>query len=150
MARQYRAIMQALQPPAAIFGWSVAEAEFSQYGHFQCNSTVATNLSFHAGVKPLGGLPFRQNLAAACSIPQKKVYLSFVANEGDTLVVLTQLYYGDGWLDSGRGKVPLNLVRQPLLRQAVPGDGGYDFRTKTDKDYFVCGPAAPATFTPTR
>ena len=141
MARQYREIMQALTPPAAIFGWSVGEAEFSQFGHFQCNSVVATNLSFHAGVKPLEGPPFRQDHTPRINEPEKKVYLSFAANEGDTLVVLTQLYYSDGWLDPGRGRVALNWSVNPYYASLFPALVEYYFRTKTDKDYFVCCPS---------
>jgi hypothetical protein len=141
MARQYAAIMRSLEPPASIFGWSVAEAEFSQYGHAQCNSVVASNLSFHAKVPPLGSLPFRQNLEPRIAKPEKKVYFAFVPNEGDTLVTLTQLFYDDCWLSPERGKVATSWAINPYFAKLFPSLVEYYFRTKTDKDYFVCGPS---------
>jgi hypothetical protein len=141
MARQYDQIMRALTPPAAIFGWCVSEAEFCKYGHIQCCSATAPNLSFHAVVKPLEPPPYRQDLRSRIEKPEKKIYLSFCANEGDTLIVLTQLYYGDSWLDPGRGKVPLNWPINPYFAKLFPSLVEYYFRTKTDKDYFLCGPS---------
>lgn len=141
MARQYDQIMRSLTPPAMMFGWCVSEAEFCKYGHIQCCSAAASNLSFHAVVKPLAPPPYRQDLRPRIDKPEKKIYLSFCANEGDTLVVLTQLYYGDSWLDPGRGKVPLNWPINPYFAKLFPSLVEYYFRTKTDKDYFLCGPS---------
>ncbi len=141
MAREYDQIMRALKPPATIFGWCVSEAEFCKYGHIQCCSATAPNLSFHAVVKPLAPPPYRQDLRPRIDKPEKKIYLSFCANEGDTLIVLTQLYYGDSWLDPGRGKVPLNWPINPHFAELFPSLVEYYFRTRTDKDYFLCGPS---------
>lgn len=141
--------MRGLKKPAAIFGWCTAEAEFSQFGHYQCCSTAAPNLSFHAALKPLKPPPYIQDTKPKVARPQKKVYLAFVANEGDTAVVLTQQYYG-GWLDPGRGKIPLNWAIGPEYARMFPAMVEYYFRTKADKDYFVCGPSGAGYVHPDR
>lgn len=139
LAESFRRLMEGLKRPAAIFGWCVNEAEFSAYGHYQCCSTAAPNLSFHAAVKPLKPPPYRQDWAPHPDKPEPKVYLAFVANEGDTAVVLTQLYY-HAWLDPARGKLPMNWAIDPVYAKLFPALVEYFYDTKTPNDHFVCGP----------
>ena len=149
MFARFEAIMRGLERPAAIFGWCVAEAEFSTYGHYQCCSTAAPNLSFHAAVPPLKPPPYRQDTRPKLTRPEEKVYLAFVANEGDTAVVITQHYYG-GWHDPGRGKIPLNWAINPVYAKLFPAVVEYFFRTRTRNDYFVCGPSGAGYVHPDR
>jgi GxGYxYP putative glycoside hydrolase C-terminal domain len=149
MAAAYRRLMKGLRRPAAVFGWCVSEAEFSAYGHYQCCSTAAPNLSFHGAVKPLRPPPYHQDWAPHPDKPEGKVYLAFVANEGDTAVVLTQLYYG-AWLDPARGKLPMNWAINPVYAKLFPALFEYFMDTATPLDHFVCGPTGAGYVHPDR
>lgn len=138
-------ILTRLKRPAYIFGWGDNEFEFckrvSVHGHSMCATVSAPNISFHACVKPLGNLPFKQDLTPRVDKPEKKIYIAFVANEGDTATTITQLYYR-GWLQPGRGRCAMSWAINPAWAQIMPAAVEYLYQTKTSEDYFVCAPSA--------
>ena len=136
-------IMKKLKAPAMVFGWGTAEADQSRWGHAMCHSCYASSMSFHAAMKPLYPPPYHQDTTPKIDKPQPKVYLAFVANEGDTASFLTHFRWG-AWQDPARGKVPLNWPIPPAYIKRFPAMIEYYVRTKTDKDYFVCPPSGAA------
>ncbi|HJN16864.1 MAG TPA: GxGYxYP family putative glycoside hydrolase, partial [Armatimonadota bacterium] len=145
------AILSRLDRPAHVFGWGDGEFHFckrlSLRGHTWCASVAAPNLSFHASVPPLRPPPYTQDTTPSVATPEKKVYLAFVSNEGDTTTALTQLYYR-GWDQPARGKVPLSWATNPAYVELFPASVECYFRTKTELDYFVCAPSGPGYFYP--
>jgi hypothetical protein len=72
---------------------------------------------------------------------EEKVYVAFATNEGDTLKYLAGLVNGGGWLQSERGRFPINWGMDPLLYRDFPGLVSHYYRTATPNDYFFSGPS---------
>jgi len=140
-----------LQRPAYIFGWGDSEFEFckrlSLRGHTMCCSVAAPNLSFHAAVKPLDAPPFPPDPPPSVERPERKLYVAFVTNEGDTATVLTQMYYR-AWSQPGRGKVPITWATNPAYAELFPAAVEYYRRTRTPQDTFAFAPAGPGYWYP--
>ena len=159
----FDAIMRRLHAPAMCYSWGTAEADQSRWGHSMVHTPGSCNLSFHAAVKPLVRLPFHQDDRPRVATPRRKVYLAFTSNEGDTLGLKCNLqwwgwpgsqvcdqlaqYRGAGtpkldWSDHRpRCTVPRTWYLNPALVERFPAIFDYYFMTKTDSDYFACGPS---------
>jgi hypothetical protein len=137
-------IMAALTAPAFVCGWLEPEFNWCQAasakGHYIANTAVATNLSFHAGVTPVNPPPYVQDTGTKKRLPENKVYLAYFTNEGDTTVVLSQVYYR-AWLDSSRGQLPMTWGIGPEYAKHFPAMVEYYYQTKTDNDYFMTPPS---------
>lgn len=72
---------------------------------------------------------------------EKKFYVAFMTNEGDTLKCASSLVNGGSWLQSERGKLPINWGVDPLLIRDTPGLMSYYYSTATDNDYFFSAPS---------
>jgi len=113
-------------------------------------SALTRRLAIHRCVKVCGGtgngsfyryMPqivdeFRQARHAEEVELEPKYYITFMTNEGDTLKAATQLVNGGGWLQSARGRVPINWGVNPQLIRDTPGLMSTYYATATDKDYF--------------
>ncbi|MCX6360448.1 MAG: GxGYxYP family putative glycoside hydrolase [Armatimonadetes bacterium] len=162
-AATFAAIMRKLRAPAVCYGWGTAEADQSRWGHSMVHTPGAGNLSFHAAVKPLVKLPFRQDDRPRVDTPKKKVYIAFTSNEGDTLGLKANLQWW-GWTGSQvydalarfdgdeaprldwsdhrpRCDVPRTWYLNPLLVARFPALFDYYFLTKTPADHFACAPS---------
>ncbi len=142
--RIHRRILDSLIRPAAIMGWNETEWRHAltatRSGHFVYCTDWGTNLSFHAAMPPLQPPPYRMNPERPpVGRPMKKVYLSIVANEGDTPKMVSQLY-NDGWLKPGRGRHPANWAINPTHCVHFPSLVEYYHRTKTPNDHFTMAP----------
>lgn len=148
--RLTRAILKRIKRPGLVLGWGDNEGSFcrrlSGYGHTWLNTACATNLSFHAGVKPLAPPPYKQSLTPGIDKAQKKVYLAVMSNEGDTATVLAQLFYR-AW-SQGRGRIPITWGLDPLHGKLFPAALEYFFRTRTGKDQIIPGPSGAGYFYP--
>ena len=72
---------------------------------------------------------------------EPRIYVTFMVNEGDTLKCFASLMNGGGWLQSERGRTPINWGVDPLLMRDTPGLMSYYYRTATDQDYFFSAPS---------
>ncbi len=144
MKAEHDAIMASLNSPAFVCGWLEPEYEWckaaSANGHYIANTACATNLSFHGGVKPVNLPPYVQDTTTKKRLPENKVYLAYLTNEGDTAVVLSQVYYS-AWLDSERGKLPMTWGIGPEYAKLFPSMVEYYYQSKTDNDYFMTPPS---------
>lgn len=159
----FDAVMRALRAPATCYGWGTAEADQSRWGHSMVHTPGAGNLSFHAAVKPLVRLPFRQDDRPRVERPKRKVYLAFTSNEGDTLGLKANLQWW-GWTGSQvydqlaafagadaprldwadhrpRCDVPRTWYLNPAMVARFPGLFDYYFLTKRPADHFACAPS---------
>ncbi|MCY3018536.1 MAG: GxGYxYP family putative glycoside hydrolase [Planctomycetota bacterium] len=132
-------IMEALKPPALIFGWNTSEAIYSAFGHMMGHSQNAANGSFIANLKPIMTFPFRQKKIQSPASPGNKVYVAFVSNEGDTLRLFYHLYW-KAWTRPERGTAPLNWCIAPAYVRYFPVLYEYYYETKTDNDRFCYAP----------
>ena len=64
-----------------------------------------------------------------------------MVNEGDTLKCFASLMNGGGWLQSERGRLPINWGIDPLLIRDTPGLMSYYYHTATPNDYFFSAPS---------
>lgn len=135
-------IMSTLEKPAALYGWGgPAEHIFaravSETGNFiMC--LHEPGLSFHAKV-PAASAAFRQrHRLDENESPEKKIYVAFVAPEGDTPKILLSFMAGH-WFGADRGNAPVNWGINPLMAEEFPAIYEYYFNTKTDNDYFYGG-----------
>ena len=72
---------------------------------------------------------------------ENKIYVAFMTNEGDTLKCVSSLVNGGSWLQSERGKLPINWGVDPLLFRDTPGLMSYYYSTATVNDYFFTAPS---------
>lgn len=135
-----------LRQGSIVWGWvchddeSLHVAHASRRGLRVLCSTNCPNLSFLAQVRPQL-TEYRQRSPAPAQRPvEKKLYLTFVLSDGDSIpILLTRQWYR--WDDPARGKVPFGWEHQPLLADLAPVVFEYYYQTMTDKDRLICGPS---------
>lgn len=72
---------------------------------------------------------------------ERKVYVCFAVNEGDTLKCLASLQNWGGWIQPERGSFPINWGMNPALYDDFAGLVGYFHATATKNDYFFLAPS---------
>lgn len=72
---------------------------------------------------------------------EQRIYVTFMVNEGDTIKCFASLMNGGNWLQSERGRVPINWGIDPLLIRDTPGLMSYYYSTASDQDYFFSAPS---------
>ena len=137
--RWFQNIMEGLKAPAMIFGWNTAEAVYSAYGHTMGHCQNAGNSSFIASVPSRGQFPFKQDTRPRIDRPEKNVYVAFVSNEGDTLRLFANGYWG-AWQKPERGAAPMNWAICPAYVEYFPTLFEYYYETRTTNDYFCMSP----------
>lgn len=151
IADAFDRIMRGLIVPATIYGWGDPEDHWiprmSAYGHAMCNTVNSPNLSFVAGVPPLTPPPYIQDTEPRIERPEAKVYLTFMANEGDTAICLWDRYFG-AWDKPSRGSAPINWGINPAVVEEFPSLFEYFFRTRSRNDYFVLAASGSGYITP--
>jgi hypothetical protein len=134
------------RPLPAIYGWSEPESEFTIRvsrggGYVLCSG--APNLSFWARLAS-GSLSkaFGKSARAAAPSPpprlQKKVYVTFQTNEGDTPKIVAG-FFGGSWLNPLRGSVPIAWGINLLLAREFPALMEYYAHTARANDTFFGG-----------
>jgi hypothetical protein len=130
--------------PAPIFGWAEPEPVYvervSAAGHYVNCTAAACDLSFHAAMKPLKRPPYTQPGKPTVQRPERKVYLAFVANEGDAIKSQTLMYNRAWAYHPGRGKVAINWAVNPASVALWPAVFEYFQSTRTPLDTFVGAP----------
>jgi hypothetical protein len=138
-------ILRHLNPISPVWGWGgPREAIFlktvSQQGDFVMCAQVP-NGSFHQKISP-PTLPFHQRHLRSEDVKvEPKHYVAFMVNEGDTLKCAASMMLNASWLESERGRFPINWGVSPYLCQNFPGMMDYFYETMTPNDYFFDGPA---------
>ncbi len=139
----YEQLLDKLEAPAAMQGWIDPEWRWAltatQHGHFIYCTDWAPNLSFHASVPPLNPPPYEVNRNRKPVKLENKVYISVLANEGDTPKMVAQLY-NNGWLDPRRGEYPVNWTINPTHAEHFPSLLEYYVLTAKENDFFSLCP----------
>lgn len=135
-------ILSAYPPLTPVFGWGAIDENTFVRAVTEKGLTVicsgVPNNSFFNRWKAAGPLP-RQRRAAPPGDGfkvEKKIYLAFMVNEGDSIKNAIALQGDAGWIQPERGLVPLNWGVEPALYERYPGLMEYYYRTATTNDFF--------------
>lgn len=140
-------LLQSLdQPFPKIYGWGRPDEEIIIRRLAAAGATLICtgtgNTSF------LQALPKPERPSRRVSPPdgsdrqwERKVYVCFTVNEGDTLKALASLQNWGGWLQAERGEFPINWGMDPVLYEGFPGLVAYFHETATKNDFFVLASA---------
>lgn len=142
---QLIAILDALDPWAPVYGWGrpYESALIRRLALQQCVKICGGtgNGSFFRQI-PKDSTPARQARPHAEQVAvEDRYYVAFMVNEGDTLKCATSLMNGGSWLQSERGRIPINWGVDPLLLRDTPGLMSYYYRHATTNDYFFSAPS---------
>ena len=138
-------ILGSLKPYSPVYGWgrpyeSALIRRLAKSGGVKI-CTGNGNGSFF-DVLPMQTKSFSQIIPHVMDVKlEKKIYVAFAVNEGDTLKYLTSLVNGGNWLQSQRGTLPINWGMDPLLYEKFPGLVSYYYKTATANDYFFTAPS---------
>ena len=137
-------------PLPSIYGWTEAESAYTirvSQGGGVVLCSGAPNLSFWAylpvaasAMRHAFGRKARAAAAAAGPPPplQKKTYITFQTNEGDTPKIVAG-FFGGSWLNPKRGSVPIAWGVNLVLAREFPGLMEYFAATATANDTFFGG-----------
>ena len=141
-AAQFSKMVEHLDPLAAFSGWAEPESAMvallsKKNGVVVCG---APNLSFLSALKiERGKLPDNRwhppGADKPPSLDRKKVYVTFMSNEGDTPKNAYSFRGGD-WLSSARGKVPISWGSEPVIAELFPGLWELYVQTARSADQF--------------
>ncbi len=138
-------LLEGLDDWAPIYGWGrpYESALIRRMAIHKCVKICGgtANGSFFRHMPRLGDgfRQFRPHVEAAT--PERRIYVAFMVNEGDTLKCFSSLMNGGNWLQSERGRVPVNWGVDPLLIRDTPGLMSYYYSTSSDQDYFFSAPS---------
>ena len=118
-------VYQAMARPGQVMGWLdkyTPEIEYTariaKNGCFETCNGPAPNLSVHSGIDAAPRYVPRK-LTAAQKEVEKKVYVTYVASDGDALWCLAGFFFGN-FNGEGRGDVPVAWEMQMLCRHFAP------------------------------
>jgi hypothetical protein len=144
-------IFSMVETPACLMGWRSArnnEHELvglaARHGIFVLCSISVPNLTVHTAI-PKRSEPFSQPHVGEEDVGpvEKKVYISFMNTDGDSLSSMLHLQTGR-FLEPDHGKIPYSWGFLPLAYDLLPGIAEYNFDLKLPNDYFAastCGAA---------
>ena len=135
-------ILSAYPPLTPVFGWGAIDENTFVRAVTEKGLTVicsgVPNNSFYNRWKATA-LPLRQRrppMAEGGVKVEKKIYLAFMVNEGDSIKNAVALQGHGGWLQPERGAVPLNWGVEPAIYERYSGLMEYYYQTATTNDYF--------------
>lgn len=136
-----RRILGALEPMSPMYGWGTSEAAMmvamGPSGTFLI-CTGCPNLSFHEKISASSWpLRKRRRFDPSSVKLQRRAYVTFMVNEGDTLKWMGSVMGAGRWLEQGRGQLPVNWGISPFINERYPGLMEYFYRTSTEQDVFV-------------
>lgn len=136
-----RKILGALEPMSPMYGWGTSEAAMmvamGPSGTFLI-CTGCPNLSFHRQV-PATRWPLRsrRDFRPEQARVEDLCYVAFMVNEGDTLKWMGSVMGAGRWLESNRGRIPVNWGVSPFINERYPGLMEYFYDTSSSQDVFV-------------
>ncbi len=133
-------IMESYKAPAVIMGWSEPEATYSCWGHIMGHNIWMPSGSFITQIKPHHKPPYVQKTISSVKEAEKKIYIAFICNEGDTISHTYNMHW-NAWQRDARGKVPLNWSLAPVWVSMFPIIYEYLYETASPNDRFVCAPS---------
>ena len=140
-------ILSAYPPLTPVFGWGAMDENTFVRAVTEKGLTVicsgVPNNSFYNRWKA-SALPLRQRhppMAEGGVKVEKKIYLAFMVNEGDSIKNAVALQGHGGWLQPERGTVPLNWGVEPAIFERYSGMMEYFYQTATTNDYFFTAAA---------
>lgn len=141
-----------MRPGGIVFGWTrrgESESELvslaSQKGLTVLCSQNAPNFSFHSRVK--ASVPRIAKERTEPRAEEGKVYVAFIASDGDALHRLSNFQRGE-WLSPDRGQIPLGWEMQPLLKDLAPAMVNYYVKSASRNDDFVASASGFGYFYP--
>lgn len=134
-------ILSGIDSGGVLYGWgdngeNSLINSIAPHGLFlQCDP--APNLSFHRAVKPVASRhAMRRTLDPARVRLEKKHYVAFLLNEGDTLKCMGTMFNGGQWVWPQRGRVPINWGISPWIVEEFPAMMEAYYSTMTERDLF--------------
>ncbi|NUM52161.1 MAG: hypothetical protein HUU46_00815 [Candidatus Hydrogenedentes bacterium] len=148
-----QSFLASAEGPGCVMGWRCArcnEHEFvglaARYDLAVLSATDVCNLTVHAAI-PKRNEPFVQSHRSAADVGdvERKVYVSFMATDGDAMSSMLRLQAGR-FNDPEHGQIPFAYGFLPVTCDLMPGVAAYNFERKTDNDYFLA-PSSGAMYT---
>ena len=142
------AILSQIKPYSAVYGWgNPGEDDFirSLNRHTlvgECSGVP--NNSFFAAMpwpKEYAFKQKRQHRTPADVTVEKKIYVAFMVNEGDSIKCMNAFQGFGSWLQQERGWIPINWGVEPNLCSSHPALMAYYYETATTNDYFFAPPS---------
>jgi hypothetical protein len=137
-----------------LFGWHTRRDDelsmmllLSATGLRLAPAHLASNFSFHAGVKPLDGVPALPAQPPEIALDEQGVYLTFTLSDGDQLMMMSTAELGN-WHSPERGQVCFNWEVQPLLAELAPALMEKYRLTATTSDCLIAGPSGAGYIVP--
>lgn len=134
-------ILARLEPGSPMYGWGTSEAAMmvamGPSGTFLI-CAGCPNLSFHKKV-PARRWPFRvkRRIEPTRLTLEKRCYVTFMVNEGDTLKWMGSVMGAGRWLEPARGHMPINWGTSPFITEHFPGMMEYFYESSSAQDVFV-------------
>lgn len=136
-----------------VLGWRCVRCTEHEFVELAARSGVSAlcglntrNLTVHAAI-PKRPTPFKQHhITREETRPvEKKVYISFMATDGDALWSMLRMQSGR-FDDPEHGEIPFAYGFLPCAWDLMPGVAAANYARKKDKDYFVV-PSSGAMYT---
>jgi hypothetical protein len=137
-------IFRSAEGPGCVMGWRCARCNEHEFVGLAARSDFAVlsatdvcNLTVHAAI-PKRDAPFTQTHKNAAGIGEveRKVYISFMATDGDAMSSMLRLQAGR-FNDAEHGRIPFAYGFLPIACDLMPGVAACNYERKTDNDYFV-------------
>jgi hypothetical protein len=134
-------VLGRIEPGSPMYGWGTSEAAMmvamGPSGTFLI-CTGCPNLSFHQRVPARAWPPrARRRFDPAAVRLENRHYVTFMVNEGDTLKWMGSVMGSGRWLESARGRLPINWGISPFINEHFPGLMEYFYETSSAQDVFV-------------
>jgi len=147
-----RSVQSATYP--TLFGWHTRRDDelsmmllLSATGLRLAPAHLASNFSFHAGVKPLDGVDEPHSKPVQAALDDQGVYVTFTLSDGDQLMMMSTAELGN-WHSPERGRVCFNWEVQPLLAELAPALLEKYRRSAAVTDCLIAGPSGAGYIVP--
>lgn len=108
---------------------------------------LASNFSFHSGVRPLNAAAETPSQPVQATLDDQGTYLTFTLSDGDQLMMMSTAELGN-WHSPQRGRVCFNWEVQPLLAWLAPALLEKYQRSAAITDCLIAGPSGAGYIVP--
>jgi len=147
-----RSVQSATYP--TLFGWHTRRDDelsmmllLSASGLRLAPAHLASNFSFHAGVKPLNAAEIPPTAPPQAALDEQGTYVTFTLSDGDQLMMMSTAELGN-WHSPQRGRVCFNWEVQPLLAELAPALLEKYRRSASITDCLIAGPSGAGYIVP--